>query len=126
MSYDPTAPQQDRPSAAFVLIIQHTSLRSWDVFLSLFNSLALALHPPDIICLQDPPYWCSCLPFFNGSKSFWPPTLAAQSQRLPFMFLVVVCPMLRFFLGFLTDLMLLPLICSGSTSLVDPVLSSVF
>jgi len=57
---------------------------------------------------------------------FGPPTLAAQSQRLPFKFLVVSCPMLRFLLGFLTDLRLLPLICLGSTSLVDPFLSFVF
>jgi len=40
------------------------------VFLSLFNSFASALHPPDIICLQDLPFWRSPLPCLNGFKSF--------------------------------------------------------
>jgi len=51
------------------------------VFLSLFNSFASALHPPDIVCLQDPPFWRSRLPFFGGFKSFCPPhSLGSQPQ----------------------------------------------
>ena len=46
------------PNSEHVLsIVQHNCLRSWDVFLSLFNSFALAKHPPLIVCLQDPLVW---------------------------------------------------------------------
>ena len=55
-----------------VSIIQHNSLGSWDVFLSLFGSLVGTLHA-DIVLLQDPPSSKGFLPRFAGYKSFAPP-----------------------------------------------------
>ena len=55
-----------------VSIIQHNSLGSWDVFLSLFSSLVGTLHA-DIVLLQDPPSSKGFLPRFAGFKSFAPP-----------------------------------------------------
>ena len=43
------------------------------MFLSLFNSFASAKCPPDIVCLQDPPFWRSRLPSFQTYTSFAPP-----------------------------------------------------
>jgi len=54
------------------------------VFLSLFNSFASALHPADIVCLQDPPVWRSRLPFFSGFKSFCPPHSPGSKPRVAF------------------------------------------
>jgi len=59
-------------------IVQHNSLRSWDVFLSLFNSFASAKSPPLIVCLQDPPVWRNRLPSHSGFTSFAP---SAPSRR---------------------------------------------
>ena len=42
------------------------------MFLSLFNSLASAKHPPLIVCLQDPPVWRNRLPSYAGFTSFAP------------------------------------------------------
>ena len=53
-------------------IVQHKSLGSWDVFLSLFESLVGSLHT-DIVLLQDPPSSKGFLPRFTGFKSFAPP-----------------------------------------------------
>ena len=43
------------------------------MFLSLFNSFASAKCPPDVVCLQDPPFWRSRLPSFQNYTSFAPP-----------------------------------------------------
>ena len=56
-----------------ISIVQHNSLGSWDVFLSLFGSLVRSLHA-DIVLLQDPPSSKGFLPRFTGFKSFAPPT----------------------------------------------------
>ena len=56
-----------------VSIIQHNSLRSWDVFFSLFGSLLGTLQA-DIVLLQDPPSSKGFLPRFTGFKTFAPPT----------------------------------------------------
>ena len=56
-----------------ISIIQHNSLGSWDVFLSLFGSLVGTLHA-DIVLLQDPPSSKGFLPRFVGFKSFAPPS----------------------------------------------------
>ena len=56
-----------------VTLVQHNSLGSWDVFLSLFNSF-VGLPPVDIVMLQDPPSRKGFLPSFTGFKSFCPPT----------------------------------------------------
>ena len=56
------------------------------MFLSLFNSFAFffALHPPDIVCLQDPPFWRSRLPAFTGFKSFSPPHSPGSRPKVAF------------------------------------------
>jgi len=54
------------------------------VFLSLFNSFASALHPPHIVCLQEPPFWCSRLPSFSGFNSFCPPHALGSKPRVAF------------------------------------------
>src|ERR1700704_3376438 len=53
-------------------LVQHKSLGSWDVFLSLFHSLTGA-PPVDFVLLQDPPVSKGFLPSFPGFKSFAPP-----------------------------------------------------
>jgi len=53
-------------------LIQHNSLGSGDVFLSLFSSLVEG-PPPDVVLLQDPPSSKGFLPSFSGFKSFAPP-----------------------------------------------------
>ena len=54
-----------------VTLVQHNSLGSWDVFLSLFNSF-VDISPVDIVLLQDPPSCAGFLPSFSGFKSFAP------------------------------------------------------
>jgi len=67
------SPLRQRLSLATNLtLIQHNSLGSWDVFLSLFSSLVEGL-PPDIVLLQDPPSSKRFLPSFSYFKSFAPP-----------------------------------------------------
>ena len=61
------APCQD------IALVQHNSLGSWDVFLSLFNSF-VGLPPVDVVMLQDPPSRSGFLPSFADFKSFCPPT----------------------------------------------------
>ena len=56
-----------------ITLVQHNSLGSWDVFLSLFNSF-VGLPPVDIVLLQDPPSRKGFLPSFTGFKSFCSPT----------------------------------------------------
>src|SRR6195952_4366087 len=53
-------------------LVQHNSLGSWDVFLSLFHSFSDG-PPVDLILLQDPPVSRGFLPSFSGFKSFAPP-----------------------------------------------------
>jgi len=53
-------------------LVQHNSLSSWDVFLSLFCSL-MEGHPVDLVLLQDPPSSKGFLPCYAGFKSFAPP-----------------------------------------------------
>ena len=56
-----------------ITLVQHNSLGSWDVFLSLMNSF-VGLPPVDVVRLQDPPSRKGFLPNFAGIKSFYPPT----------------------------------------------------
>ena len=65
-------------------IVQHNSLRSWDVFLSLFNSFATAKCPPDIVCLLDPPFGRSRLPSFQNYTSFAPPGGTGNKPKVAF------------------------------------------
>ena len=56
-----------------ITLVQHNSLGSWDVFLSLLNSF-VGLPPVDIVMLQDPPSRKGFEPKFASFKSFHPPT----------------------------------------------------
>ena len=58
---------------SFLSIVQHNSLGSWDVFLSLMGSLSLLPSPPMIIALQDPPVRSGKLPLFSSWKCSHPP-----------------------------------------------------
>jgi len=54
-------------------LVQHNSLGSRDVFLSLFGSFTQLAHPPSIVALQDPPVYRGKLPSFNLFTVFPPP-----------------------------------------------------
>ena len=54
------------------------------MFLSLFNSFASAKCPPDIVCLQDPPFWRSQLPSFLNYTSFAPPGGSGNKPKVAF------------------------------------------
>src|SRR6266403_2332335 len=73
-----------RPPPHTLSIVQHNSLGSWDVFLSLFNSFASVKFPPDVICLQDPPFWRSHLLTFQGYLSFFPPPGPSSKPKVAF------------------------------------------
>ena len=68
----------------YLSIAQHNSLGSWNVFLSPFNSFASAKCPPDIVCLQDPPFWRSRLPSFPNYTSFAPPAGSGRKLKVAF------------------------------------------
>jgi len=59
--------------ATKLTLVQHNSLGSGDVFLSLFSSLTEDPSRADIVLLQDPPSSKGFLPSFQGFKSFAPP-----------------------------------------------------
>ena len=54
------------------------------MFLSPFNSFASAKCPPDIVCLQDPPFWRSRLPSFPNYTSFAPPAGSGRKPKVAF------------------------------------------
>ena len=54
------------------------------MFLSLFNSFASAKLPPDVVCLQDPPFWRARLPSFQNFTSFAPPAGPGAKPRVAF------------------------------------------
>jgi len=58
--------------ATNLTLVQHNSLGSWDVFLSLFSSPTEG-PPVDFVLLQDPPSSKGFLPRYAGFKSFAPP-----------------------------------------------------
>jgi len=68
----PPMGQGPAPAPAFLSIIQHNCLGSWNVFLSLFESFKEATTYPSMVLLQDPPVNQAHLPSFNGFKSFFP------------------------------------------------------
>jgi len=69
----PPLGQGPAPAPAFLSIIQHNCLGSWNVFLSLFESFKEATTYPLIVFLQDPPVNKAHLLSFNSFKSFFPP-----------------------------------------------------
>src|SRR5207302_4735608 len=81
----PHADQSNSPGRALehvLSIFQHNCLRSWDVFLSFFHSLATAKSPPYIFGLQDPPIWSRSLPSFPGFQSF-SPAISGRPAKVP-------------------------------------------
>ena len=62
-------------------IVQHNSLGSWDVFLSLMSSLSSLPSSPMVVALQDPPVRNGRLPSFSPCKCFHPPH---KRQRVAF------------------------------------------
>ena len=53
-------------------LVQHNSLGSWNVFLSVFNFF-VEFSPVDIVLLQDPPVYLGSLQSFAGFNTFAPP-----------------------------------------------------
>ena len=53
-------------------IVQHNSLGSWDVFLSLMNSLSNLNPHPMVVAIQDPPVRNGRLPSFSSYKCLHP------------------------------------------------------
>ena len=71
---DPPSPPLPTGGVSLSLsIVQHNSLGSWDVFLSLMSSLSLLSSLPMVIALQDPPVRNGRLPSFSSWKCFHPP-----------------------------------------------------
>ena len=84
MSHNPSSPPRGWPLPRYLSIVQHNSLGSWDVFLSLFNSFASAKCPPDVVCLQDPPFWRSRLLSFQNYTSFALPGGTGNKPQVAF------------------------------------------
>ena len=84
MSQTPYFSMKGRLPSPSPTIVQHNSLGSWNVFLSLFNSFASVKAPPDIVCLQDPPVWRSRLPSFHNFTSFHAPCSGGFKPRVAF------------------------------------------
>ena len=77
-----------------ITLVQHNSMGSWDVFLSLFNSF-VGLPSVEVVLLQDPPSRKGFLPSFTGFKSFCPPNpkpAVAFYVSLRFLFFHAVLP----------------------------------
>jgi len=73
MIKDPhSASRQGLALADNLTLVEHNSLGSWDVFLSLFSCLTKG-PPVHIVLLQDPPSSKDFLPCFAGFKPFAPP-----------------------------------------------------
>src|SRR5437660_6035325 len=63
-------------------IVQSNSLGSWDVFLSLFNSFRGLPQSPQLVFLQDPPFYRNRLPVYSGFKAFAPPPPQGKAVRV--------------------------------------------
>src|ERR1700712_441507 len=84
MIYQPSKSSALREHGLSINIAQHNCLGSWNVFTSLFQSLAA--HPVfiSIIALQDPPVLKGKLPVFPGYTSFAPASAATGKPRVAF------------------------------------------
>src|SRR5437868_3317286 len=71
-----------QPTLKQLSIVQHNSLGSWDVFLSLFNSFRGLPQSPQLVLLQDPPFHRGRLPMFSGFKSFAPPPPQGKAVKV--------------------------------------------
>src|SRR5205807_5794892 len=63
-------------------IVQHNSLGSWDVFLSLFSSFRGLPQSPQFVLLQDRPFYRGHLPIFSGFKAFAPPPPQGKAVKV--------------------------------------------
>src|SRR5437868_1080296 len=70
------------PTLKQLSIVQHNSLGSWDVFLSLFNSFQGLPQSPQLVFLQDPPFYRGRLPSFSGFKAFAPPPPQGKAVKV--------------------------------------------
>src|SRR5437868_1056551 len=70
------------PTFKQLSIIQHNSLGSWDVFLSLCNSFRGLPQSSQLVFLQDPPFYRNRLPVFSGFKAFAPPPSQAKAVKV--------------------------------------------
>src|SRR5207302_9052825 len=70
------------PTLKQLSIVQHNSLGSWDVFLSLFNSFKGLPQSPQLVFLQDPPFYRNRLPVFSGFKAFAPPPPQGKAVKV--------------------------------------------
>ena len=84
MSHNSSPPPRGWRPPHYLSIVQHNSLWSREVFLSLSNSFASAKCPPDVVCLQDPPFWRSCLPSSQNFTSFAPPGGTGNKPKVAF------------------------------------------
>ena len=126
ISHNSVPPPGGRPPLRFLSIVQHNSLRSWDVFLSLFNSFATGNCPPDIVCLYDPPFWPSRLPSLQNYTSFALPGGAGKKPQVAFYVSHTCWLKSQFYLLYLIDQMWLPSMSSGLTCLGSRFLSFEF
>src|ERR1700712_223214 len=81
MIFRPSMSSALREKGLSLNIAQHNCLGSWNVFTSLFQSLAA--HPVfiSIIALQDPPVSKGLLPIFPGYTSFAPAVPTSGKPR---------------------------------------------
>ena len=82
--------------ATNLTLVQHNSLGSWDVFLSLFSSLVEG-PPPDLVLLQDPPS-SKGFPLVSQASSLLPLPLAGPEW--PATYLKTSCQDSRYYLSF--------------------------
>jgi len=68
-----STPRPGVAPATNLTLVQHNSLGSWYVFLSLFSFLMEGPSCVDIVLLQDPLSSKVFLPSFHGLQSFAPP-----------------------------------------------------
>jgi len=71
INYPHSTTHQGLTPANSLTLVQHNTLGSWNVFLSLFSSLKEG-PATDIVLLEDPPPTKAFLPGFSGFKSFSP------------------------------------------------------
>src|ERR1700712_5420882 len=84
MIYQPTKKPALREHGLSLNIAQHNCLGSWNVFTSLFESLAA--HPVfiSIVALEDPPISRGRLAVFPGFSSFGPTSAGSGKPRVAF------------------------------------------
>jgi len=119
MIKNPSLPShQGLAPANSLTLVQHKSLASWDVFLSLFFGFTEG-PPIEIVLLQNPPLSKGFLPSFSHFKSFAPPVARPKVACYVSLKSVQLFAILPFFLPETEDFMALDVFtrrgCFGST-----------